>query len=1163
MTRSLEIIATYRSERFRFENADSTVIIGSAQLAQQSRETARNVGIEDSYITIKGEADEDELQKGVVYRFLGQWKDYFNRRSGGKEKQFHFTTFVQHVAPDRQSLIDYLTHAGKGNGVGPRKAAILVDKFGIDEVLEKCRQPLEVIDAIGIKQDQAERFADYLIQQKAIESALLDLDSLLAGKGFPKSLPRKLIKEYGNEAAQVITDDPFTLMQFNGIGFKKADNLWNLLRKPANDVHRLAMCLWYGMNSDTSGSTWFPARVAVEKLSREVGCEIDFRGAILHGKELAETSQHHYGAIASTRTDTEGYPKEDGPVLWLSEHRNDQREQEIVDVVSAAMSEAKDRVLTCDDQFQRVEIANYSVWPDVDAIQNVSDHQRSQLRKAIGGENSPVAILTGSPGTGKAQPLDEPVLTPDGFVPMGSIVPGSMVIGDDGNPKKVKAVFPQGKKQIYRVSFSDGTWTRCCGEHLWSTTTRKERERKGRLGSEKTTIEIANSIDRGDGSPNHVIPMAEPVEYGHDIELPVDPYLLGVLLGDGCFVNGIKLSNPDADILFEVFKRIPTTVSVVSSGSGCDFGIVKNCPGIFNPLTQELKKLGLLGKKSNKKFIPSEYLLSSSKNRIEVLQGLLDTDGYTDGHNIEYSTCSERLSSNVQEIVESLGGTVTTKRKSPTFTYKGIKKIGQLSYRMIIKLPPSVTPFKLRRKKEKYIPKSKYIPRRYITMVEPEGTCECQCISIDSTTGLYLTRNFIVTHNTYTVAQLLKTIIRQGRIGVADIIVGAPTGKAAVRLTETFQQAGIPITARTWHSHLFRLDAEKDEKLHCKLMISDESSMCDIDLTHRIFSARPFGAHMLLVGDPFQLPPVGCGAPFRDLIDSGVIPSGHLTKVERNAGEIVEVCARIRDGKRWDDLLNVGNVYCQLAKTPDAQIEQLETLVRQHDKWEAQVLVPVNEKSPVCRIELNTRLQKLLNVDGEPVKGTKFRIGDKIVCTQNGWYPVSGELSEQIDETDINERMEVRIANGELAEVVNIHPRGFIAKLDSPRRHVIVSVGKDSGKDAAMDGDGEETEESSSNEKQPSGGMKWEMGYALSTHKFQGSEMPFVYIVIDEYPGARTICDASWVMTAISRAKQECYLIGNPETAQRWCKTWKIGDRKTFLKERLIAASVERELETI
>lgn len=821
MPRNLEIIATYRSERFRFENADSTVIIGSAQLSPQSRETARAVGVDDSYITIKGESDEGDLEKGGVYRFLGQWKDYHNKRIGTKEKQFCFATFVQHVAPDRQSLIDYLSHAGKGNGVGPRKAAILVDKFGIDEVLEKCRQPLEIISAIGVKQDQAERFAEYLAEQKAIESALLDLDSLLAGKGFPKSLPRKLVKEFGNEAAQIVTDDPFTLMQFKGVGFKKADNLWNLLRKPANDVHRLAMCLWYGMSSDTSGSTWFPARVAVERLSREVGCEIDYRGAILHGKELAETAKHHYGAISSTRTDTDGYPQENGPVLWLSEHRNDQREQSIVDVVSFASQEASNHALTVSDGFQRVEKTSYSLWPDIDSVQNASDHQREQLRNAIGGENSPVAILTGSPGTGK----------------------------------------------------------------------------------------------------------------------------------------------------------------------------------------------------------------------------------------------------------------------------------------------------------------------------------------------------------TFVVAQLLRTIIRQGRVGVADIIVGAPTGKAAVRLTETFQQAGLPITARTWHSHLFRLDAENNERLSCKLMISDETSMCDIELMHRVFSARPAGAHVLLVGDPFQLPPVGCGAPFRDMIDSGAIPSGHLTKIERNAGEIVEICARIRDGQRWDDLLNIpgGNVHSNLCRSPEGQIEQLETLVRRHDKWEAQVLVPVNDKSPVSRKVLNDRLQKLLNVDGEPVSGTKFRIGDKIVCTQNGWYQVSGELSEQIDQTDINDRSEVRIANGELAEVVNLHPRGFIAKLESPKRHVIVSVGKDSGKDAATDGEDsqvETTTEETSKESSP-GGLKWELGYALSCHKAQGSEFPFVYIVIDEYPGARTICDASWVMTAISRARQECYLIGNPETAQRWCKTWKIGDRKTFLKERLIAASVEMELNAI
>ncbi|MBX3422245.1 MAG: AAA family ATPase [Pirellulaceae bacterium] len=820
MTNTLEIIATYRSERFRFDNANSSVVVANVQLAPQSREIAKVVGIDDSYIAIKGEADDGELEKGITYRFLGHWKDYHNRRYGTVEKQFCFNSFVQHVAHDRKSLIEYLSHAGKDNGVGPRKAAMLVDQFGIDEVLDRCRQPLEVVSAIGVRQDQAERFSNYLIEQKAIESALLDLDSLLAGKGFPKSLPRKLIKEFGNRAAAIIADDPFALMQFHGVGFKKADNLWALLGKPLDDIHRLAMCLWYGMASDTTGSTWFPAKLAVQRLSREIGCEIDFRAAILHGKELAATSDHHYGAIASLRTDSNQQLRSDGQIMWLSEHRNDQREQAIVRSVVSAIAEPRKHALAvhrdedCQSEYCQVESSRYSIWPYTGSIAKISEHQREQLSAAIGQDNSQIAILTGSPGTGK----------------------------------------------------------------------------------------------------------------------------------------------------------------------------------------------------------------------------------------------------------------------------------------------------------------------------------------------------------TYVVAQLLKTVLHYGRVGATDIVVGAPTGKAAVRLTEAFQQAGLPIVARTWHSHLFGL--KDNAKLPCKLMISDESSMNDLELMARVFSARPNGAHTLLVGDPYQLPPVGVGAPFRDLIHSESIASGHLTQIERNGGEIVEICARIRDGHRWGDLLNVGNVLCHSAANPDMQIEHLETLVRQHDKWSAQVLVPVNEKSPVCRAILNQRLQRLLNSDGEPVRGTKFRVGDKIVCTKNGWYQVSGQLSQQIDQADISDRGEVRIANGELAEIVNFHPRGFVARLESPQRFIVVTVGKDSGKDAATDGE-ESTDSPDTSDSLSPGGIKWDLGYALSCHKAQGSEFSFVYIMIDEYPGARTICDASWVMTAISRAKQQCHLIGNAETAQRWCRTWKIGERKTFLKERIVEALISNQLEAI
>ncbi len=146
---------------------------------------------------------------------------------------------------------------------------------------------------------------------------------------------------------------------------------------------------------------------------------------------------------------------------------------------------------------------------------------------------------------------------------------------------------------------------------------------------------------------------------------------------------------------------------------------------------------------------------------------------------------------------------------------------------------------------------------------------------------------------------------------------------------------------------------------------------------------------------------------------------------------------------------------------------------------------------------------------------------------------------------------EAYVANGELAEVIEVSEKHFIAKLTSPERIVRIPRGK--SQDSQEDGDGADSDK-------PATGCSWDLAYGISVHKSQGSEWPLVIVLLDEYPGARMVCDRSWVYTAISRARSKCVLIGRKATAGRFCRQQKMQRRKTFLRELICRKSAEQVL---
>lgn len=381
-------------------------------------------------------------------------------------------------------------------------------------------------------------------------------------------------------------------------------------------------------------------------------------------------------------------------------------------------------------------------------------------------------------GAGKAQPLDAKLLTPSGWVSMGDINPGDQVITQSGKPTTVEAVFPQGEKEIFKVTFSDGSTTECCDEHLWLTQTYRERgyaQRAVKLGKEwdcakpkvRSLADIRGTIEAPHlKAKNHSIPMVSAVDFEPRV-VPLDGYLLGVLLGDGHIgKKAVSISSADP----EVFDMIQLPKGVKGRlNEGGD-----KCPSLHligtehgsNPILNVCRSLGLSGSMSHDKFIPDDFKFNSREVRLAVLQGVMDADGWVQGKGRHtcFASASEVLVDDVAFLIQSFGGTAKKSSKETSHTVDGEKRSGRTSYMLTVSLPADVNPFRIDRKAGAVVPKTKYKPVRYIVSVEPVGMKPAQCIRVSDPSRLYVTDDFIVTHNTFTA---ITAIMERKRLGLS------------------------------------------------------------------------------------------------------------------------------------------------------------------------------------------------------------------------------------------------------------------------------------------------------------------------------------------------------------------------------------------------------------
>ena len=357
------------------------------------------------------------------------------------------------------------------------------------------------------------------------------------------------------------------------------------------------------------------------------------------------------------------------------------------------------------------------------------------------------------PGTQKAQPLYSKVLTPEGFVRMGDIRVGTKVISGTGNVCNVTGVYPQGVKPIYELTFDDGSKCRCSDEHLWTVQTRDDRRRKNQDGSEKYRTITLNQmlknfkVENGKRS-NYSIDYVPKIEFGQKA-YELHPYVLGVLLGDGSLSSGnLDVTTKDSEVLDNLRLFLPEGFSL-NQKSDIVYRIVEKHKKRYSTLRAILKKYGLDNKKSGEKFIPPDYLVGSYEQRLWLLRGLMDTDGSATESYCSYATISSELADNVVELVHSLGGYASkNKRKAGYIQGNGEYKRCNDYYELIIEFCSDMDSiFALQRKAGKYKPRRKTM-KRFITDIQYIEDDECQCIYIDDASHLYITDNYVITHNT-------------------------------------------------------------------------------------------------------------------------------------------------------------------------------------------------------------------------------------------------------------------------------------------------------------------------------------------------------------------------------------------------------------------------------
>jgi ATP-dependent exoDNAse (exonuclease V) alpha subunit len=1007
------------------------------------------------------------LRLGEDVRFSGYWKN--DPKFG---RQFAVEDYVPTVPTDVHAIEKYLS-SGLVKGIGPEMAKRIVKAFGPKtiEVIDQRPERLEKVEGIGPK--RRELIQKSWAEQKAVREVMI----FLQGVGVSPAYAIRIYRQYGAGAPSVIRADPYRLARdVHGIGFKIADKIARDLGFDIENPKRIeagaTFTLW---EAQSDGHIYLPETELINKSSQLL--EVPFRLAEEAVDRLVEGGWLRAEALL---TGGRGIYH---PILRDHEMMAAKR---LVALMRNSRLDPKKIAFPA-------EVLN--------KIQELSDGQKEALKRSL---TSPVSVITGGPGTGKCLGRGTPVMLFTGeVVAVESIQVGDRLMGPDSEPREVLST-SRGFGPLFRITPTKGDSWVCNDEHVLTLTgTRRYQGQTRDVALNEFIAETAH-LPRLD---IHWRLFRTAVQFPAQ-PLPVEPYLVGLWIGDGA-LGEPQVTTGDAVIreyCEQVAPKYDTELVVrhdTETVMNLRFRVgVRGVAhrGTFCFLRQLFAAASEEGKR-----IPLEYLRNSEAARLELLAGIIDTDGCLSDGGFELSTVSDVLAEQYLWLARSLGFAAYD---SPS--RKGIKSTGFVGeyHRIFISGDVGRVPCKLEGRKT--VPR-KQIKRALVTGFEasPIGDGEFFGFTLEGD-GRFLLGDFTVTHNTTMIKALLSMLEARG----TKTLLAAPTGRAAKRLEQsTGKQAQTIHRLLEFNPKEGKFTRNATNPLEADALILDEASMIDLPLARALLEAVRPGSQFVLVGDVDQLPSVGPGLFLADSIRSAAIPVSRLHEVFRQAAQsqIINAAHSILKGKSPNSGGEGSDFFIIERNDPQKAIETIKELVTKRipskfgfdPKNDVQVLAPMHRG--VCGVEnLNLELQSVLNPGGASLgAGSRgLKVGDKVMQVKNDY--------------------DKDVFNGDVGFIEGINEEDGLVSVRYDERNVFYPL-------ADLD--------------------ELSLAYATSIHKAQGSEYPAV--IIPMLTQHFVMLQRNLFYTAVTRGKKLVVVVGDPRAIRMAVKNDKPQERYSRLIERL------------